>query len=299
MSAARGLTTPAASSPTTPAPALHPPVWTRPTEEVASTPLLTRERVEALESELDRGQAVPALRRFNDNLAKLDPSTWRATLRPVFNELAHDLETFNPAFTATVLKVQMTIGESDYERRDAALQNLIQPLAGEYGLTIGQPLLKTHRRLFSDWYRSVMGEELSTLLAEGVAPQHSLRLFDRMMTDITTGGGHEGSMAQAAYAMGYNLAIEYLADYEKTWALDAMRSLDDRVLKVQGIGPVDYLFLEVHAEHECEHAAIGHAAVLAVVEARHEEIVREAMIKHDADLATFYNALADMLEEKK
>ena len=25
---------------------------------------------------------------------------------------------------------------------------------------------------------------------------------------------------QASYAMGYNLAIEYLADYEKTWMLD-------------------------------------------------------------------------------
>lgn len=28
----------------------------------------------------------------------------------------------------------------------------------------------------------------------------------------------------------------------------------------------------------------------------HEPIVREAMLKHDADLAAFYNALADMLE---
>jgi hypothetical protein len=28
---------------------------------------------------------------------------------------------------------------------------------------------------------------------------------------------------QACYALGYNLAIEYLADYEKTWMLDSFR----------------------------------------------------------------------------
>ena len=101
--------------------------------------MLTRERVQSLEAELDSGASVKALRRFNDNIAKLDKDTWAAKLRPgacrrrahataptsdshstsqhgclpaVFNELAHNLETFNPAFTAVVLKVQMTVGES-------------------------------------------------------------------------------------------------------------------------------------------------------------------------------------------
>ena len=55
-------------------------------------------------------------------------------LRPVMNELAYNLESFNPAFTAVLLKVQQTIGVSDYVRRDVALKNLIQPLAGEYGM---------------------------------------------------------------------------------------------------------------------------------------------------------------------
>ena len=64
--------------------------------------------------------------------------------------------------------------------------------------------------------------------------------------------------------MGYNLAIEYLADYEKTWMLDSFRAFDNRVLSQQG-REVEYLFLEVHAEHECEHAAIGHAACVAMV----------------------------------
>jgi len=213
----------------------------------------------------------------------------------VFNELAHNLETFNPAFTAVVLKVQMTVGESDYDRRDTALQHLIQPLAGEYGLAIGQPLMKTHRRLFAEWYESVMHEPLAALLGEGAAPVHSLKLFSKMIGDIQTGGGHPGALAQASYAMGYNLAIEYLADYEKTWMLDSFRAFDNRVLSQQG-REVEYLFLEVHAEHECEHAAIGHAACVAMVPEAHEPIVREAMLKHDADLAAFYNALADMLE---
>ncbi len=52
---------------------------------------------------------------------------------------------------------------------------------------------------------------------------------------------------QASYALGYNLAIEYLADYEKTWMLDSFRQLDARIF--QGLGrEVEWVFLEVHAE---------------------------------------------------
>lgn len=60
-------------------------------------------------------------------------------LRPVFAELTYNLESFNPAFTSCLLMVQRTIGASDYVRRDLALKNLIQPLAGEYGMHNGQP----------------------------------------------------------------------------------------------------------------------------------------------------------------
>jgi len=184
---------------------------------------------------------------------------------------------------------------ADYERRDAALQNLIQPLAGEYGMAVGMPLLKTHRQLFSEFYESVFQAPLSELIAENPVPRHSAELFGKMMSDIQTGGARDDPLEGASYAMGYNLAIEYLADYEKTWMLDAVRALDERVLAPQG-RDVEYQFLIVHAEHECEHAAIGHAACLSLVPASHEAIVREAMLKHDADLAKFYNALADMLE---
>jgi hypothetical protein len=46
---------------------------------------------------------------------------------------------------AVGVQVQRTIGVSDYVRRDMALKNLIQPLAGEYGMHNNQPQLKTHR----------------------------------------------------------------------------------------------------------------------------------------------------------
>lgn len=36
-------------------------------------------------------------------------------------------------------QVQRTLGVSDYVRRDLALKNLIQPLAGEYGMHNNQP----------------------------------------------------------------------------------------------------------------------------------------------------------------
>ena len=52
-------------------------------------------------------------------------------------------------------------------------------------------------------------------------------------------------MAQACYALGYNLAIEYLADFEKTWMLDSFRHLDRAVLQPQGRRLTEWLFLEV------------------------------------------------------
>ena len=54
--------------------------------------------------------------------------------------------------------------------------------------------------------------------------------------------------------------------------------------------------LQVHAEGEAEHAAIGHAAVVGFVPAQKQEVLRRAMMDHDRDFAVFYNILADMLE---
>lgn len=50
---------------------------------------------------------------------------------------------------------------------------------------------------------------------------------------------------QASYALGYNLAIEYLADYEKTWMLDSFRVLNKQVLEPQGRPLSCWHFLEV------------------------------------------------------
>ena len=54
--------------------------------------------------------------------------------------------------------------------------------------------------------------------------------------------------------------------------------------------------LQVHAEGEAEHAAIGHSAVAGFVPSSHTDIVRQAMRDHDRDFSVFYNALAKMLE---
>ncbi|GLI66723.1 hypothetical protein VaNZ11_010662 [Volvox africanus] len=259
--------------------------------------LISKEQVEALEAELDQGASVAALRRFNDNLRNIPADRWEAVLRPVFNELCFNLESFNPAFTSCLLMVQRTIGVSDYVRRDLALKNLIQPLAGEYGMHNGQEQLKTHRELFSDFFTSLFGYDLQQLLADSPPPAAAQLLFSQMSRDIMTGGTlSNDAMEQASYALGYNLAIEYLADYEKTWMLDSFRALDERIFAVLG-KKIDWIFLEVHAEGEAEHAAIGHNAVLNLVPTDHMHILRRAMADHDRDFAVFYNRIADMLAE--
>eukprot|EP00887_Chlorella_sp_A99_P004680 scaffold4.g4680.t1 len=227
--------------------------------------LITRETVRALEAELDNGAAVAALRRFNNLLAALPAESWEAKLRPVMHELAYNLESFNPAFTAVLLRVQCTIGTTDYVRRDLALKKLIQPLAGEYGMHNGEQQARTHRELFSAFYADLLKEPLEALPRRGPP-----------------------SPARAA--------IEYLADYEKTWMLDSFRALDARVLRPAGRPLAEWVFLEVHAEGEAEHAAIGHDAVVTLVPAAHEPVLRRAMLDHDRDMAAFYNHLADLLE---
>lgn len=140
-----------------------------------------------------------------------------------------------------------------------------------------------------------------------------------MMRDILSGGGSVrddfssanggrvgDSLQAASYALGYNLAIEYLADYEKTWMLDSFRAmLNDESAEMGALAKaglkkeqVDWVFLEVHAEGEAEHAAIGHSAVLALVSEEDTPVLRRAMADHDRDFAVFYNAMADLLIEK-
>ena len=153
-------------------------------------------------------------------------------------ELAYNLESFNPAFTAVLLKVQSTIGRSDYVRRDLALKNLIQPLAGEYGMHNDEPqgerggaerrgggatcaprpralLLRggtdgrgactraahTHRELFSMFYADLMKEPLERLLAEWGTPAAAELLYGQMMRDIMS-TEHGDAVAQVRWAGG-------------------------------------------------------------------------------------------------
>lgn len=257
---------------------------------------ILRETIQELEAELDNGESVKALRRFNDTLENISPEVFESRMWRVWNEFSYNLESFNPVFTACLLKVQCTLGHSDYVRRDDCLRSLIQPLAGEYGMHNDQPMGKTHRKLFAEFYQSVTGSALEELLAAGVRPAASEHLFACMMRDITTGGGNSDGIQQASYALGYNLAVEYLAAYEKTWLLESFQKMDNRFLTAQGKS-VDWLFLEVHAIGEPEHAELGHDAVAAFVPESHKETLRTAMKAHDTDFADFYNALTDMLVE--
>ncbi len=58
---------------------------------------------------------------------------------------------------------------------------------------------------------------------------------------VNTQANNSCPWSQASYALGYNLAIEYLADYEKTWMLDSFRDLNERVLHKD----INWIFLEV------------------------------------------------------
>ena len=119
-------------------------------------------------------------------------------------------------------------------------------------------------------------------------------LFAQMMQDVSSGGGYSDALSQASYALGYNLAVEYLANPEKTWLLDSFQRFSRARLEPQGVR-VDWEFLEVHALGEKEHADIGHRAVAVFCPASHEDVVRRALKDHDRDFAAYYNHLADLL----
>eukprot|EP00892_Ulva_mutabilis_P007960 jgi/Ulvmu1/5536/UM023_0072.1 len=262
---------------------------------LATAQLIDEDTVVALEAELQQGAGIAALRRFNAALRALPEAGWQARLTPVLAELCFNLESFNPAFAAVILRVQASIGSSDYLRRDAALKRLIVPLAGEYGMHNDEAQSKTHRELFDDWVQSLLGRTASSLIADEREPVAARAMFERMSADISAAGGAAACpLTAASYALGYNLAIEYLADYEKRWMLDSFRDMHGRYMAAQGVQP-DWVFLEVHAEDEKEHACIGHEAVTSFVPAELKSTVARAMHDHDRDFAVFYNALADLL----
>ena len=156
--------------------------------------------------------------------------------------------------------------------------------------------------MFSDWYTSVTGTPLSKILERSgstgdLKPRAGQLLFAQMMRDVSTGGGaFSEPLEQASYALGYNLAVEYLANPEKTWLLDSFQRLSkDLRLEEQG-RKIDWEFLEVHALGEKEHADIGHRAVTIFVPADHAGVVHKALQDHDRDFATYYNELARILE---
>lgn len=70
--------------------------------------------------------------------------------------------------------------------------------------------------------------------------------------------------------MGYNLAIEYMASYEKPWMLDAFRHLNKTVLAPRGHALTEWLFLEVRLDSSKSHpvfdcyTASTHPAAVAV-----------------------------------
>jgi hypothetical protein len=275
-----------------------------PKQEHASNALVSEAALIMMEKEeLLNGQSVRALRRFADAMEALPAKGWESRMRPAFAEMALNLESFNPIFTACVLQVQKTLGLSDYERRDQCLQRLIQPLAGEYGLHADEPLGKTHRTLFREWFESVMGgeESLEALLQDSKCSTNKAQwLFQRMISDVETGGSNApgdsaSQMEKACYALGYNLAVEYLANPEKTWMLESFEKFDKKALAPLG-RQIEYEFLVVHAIGEKEHANLGHEATALFVPQSFESTVRQAMRDHDRDLATYYNHLADILE---
>lgn len=71
-------------------------------------------------------------------------------------------------------------------------------------------------------------------------------MFEQMMRDILGGGECENTLEQASYALGYNLAIEYLAQVEKGTMLDSFRKLDQKIFSAKGLN-VEWTFLEIHA----------------------------------------------------
>lgn len=108
---------------------------------------------------------------------------------------------------------------------------------------------KTHRELFDDWTRSLLGVDVRALIAAGPPPALARALFARMLRDLGSDASAAGSAAaedHACYALGYNLAVEFLADFEKRWALDAFRELDARIFAPAGVKP-DWIFLEARA----------------------------------------------------
>jgi len=214
--------------------------------------------------------------RYYQTLPSIARREWPALL----TGMGYNFEFYDGMFALMAANVQLSMDGTDYRARFRAMQALLRPFCSEFGIEPERGLMKSHRELFGEFYRSATGEAMPERYPRSpLNPWLKIsRRWARVMRRRLDCAGADG-LDRAAFNIGYHWAVEHLSIEEFRLMRQAWESLGIRAA-----------YLDAHCEVEEEHAR---CAVAAVTAAQHlgggvGAAIRRAAEAHESDLAGYY-----------
>lgn len=240
----------------------------------------TKNSIQPLESAI-AGTAWSVMAQFY----KLLPRIPRQEHPALLLGMGYNFEFYDGMFALIAGYVQMSMDEGDYTPRYRAMQALLQPFCSEYGIEPSRPIMKSHRQLYAEFYRSVAGEPLPERYPQDKANPWlnvSRQWTERMAQTLACPQG--SSLDRAKFNLGYHWAVEYLSIEEFRLMRQAWGKLG-----------IKASYLDAHCKVEEEHARRASEAVLALASPDDATIAR-AIKTHENDLTGYYRNLSGLLK---
>ena len=227
-----------------------------------------------------KGHAQEALENFYNKL----PSVPGEQRPAVLIGMGYNFEYYDALFSLMLSNALFSMSDGDYTPRYRAAQFLLRPFSSEYGIEAGRKLARTHRELYADFYRIVIGEDMDEQYPAGNGNEWlnvSRRWSEAMRESLSR--DDQGAWHRAAYNIGYHWAVERLSLFEFL----AMRKAWNKM----GF-EADYL--NAHCSVEEEHGDWAEQAVAAFTDPEHPAI-KDGIRMHEDHLAGYYNELSSLI----
>ncbi|UKO97707.1 hypothetical protein [Nostoc sp. UHCC 0870] len=194
--------------------------------------------------------------------------------------IGYNFEHYDLMFSKMAFNLQNTFGDTAYSIRYKTMQYLLQPFCSEYGIEANRPLYQTHRELYANFYRELVGQDIPEMYPEESSNpwlQCSIR-WAKIMYDALDAEGYSPN-EKAIYNVAYHWAVEYLSITE----FDLMRQGWQKL-------NISARYLDAHCAVEDEHGDYAEKAVFEISEPDNPIVVR-AIQDHEEHLGGYYKSL--------
>lgn len=238
-------------------------------ENVSSTELLSQH--------LDNS-SVQALRNFYlGTLQNISPADYGDLL----SGMGYNFEHYDLMFAKMSFTLQNTLYNTEYTVRYKTMQYLLQPFCSEYGIEANRPLYRTHRELYANFYRELVGQDIPEIY-----PQESSNPWLQCSTKWAR------IMYQALDAQGYSPHEKAIYNIAYHWAVEHLSIAEFDIMRQgwQKLG-ISAQYLEAHCAVEDEHGDYAEKAVFEISQPDNPIVIR-AIQDHEQHIRDYYKSLA-------